>query len=296
MAKLKLVILVGLPASGKSTFARKLVDLGFVRTNKDDLRLEMFDGEYKRKDEKKVVKERNRLVREALSQGKSVVVDDTNLNPVHIKELTTIGKEYGAEIEVEDSFLAVPLEVCIKRDSEREKSVGEQVIREMFHKYIKKPHTALEYDPALPMVVVCDIDGTLAHMNDKRKPYDWAKVGVDEVDSGVAHLLDAIRYIDYAKIFLFSGRNEVCRPETEEWLERHDIDYDLLVMRPRYMPDSDKENNLDDREIKRNMLEKYVVGKYNVLFVVDDRPRVCKMWRDEFGLRVMQVGDPYYDF
>lgn len=288
--KPKLLVLKGLPASGKSTFAKKLLEFdNWTRTNKDTIREDLFHGAYKRKDEKKVVKERNRLITEALEKGINVVVDDTNLNPVHIKELASIARQYSAIFEVDDGFLGVPLQVCIDRDKDRDKSVGETVIREMFHKYIKKSFTALKYNPLLPMAIIVDIDGTLAHMGDNRRPYDWAKVGGDEIDSGVAHLVDAIKYAGYAKVFLFSGRDAVCRPETEEWLERNDIEYDLLAMRP-------KDNNEDDRFIKQAMLEKHIIGQYNVLFVVDDRPKVCRMWRDEFGLRVMQVGDPHWEF
>lgn len=292
MGQSKLLVLKGLPASGKSTFAERLVreNENWVRTNKDTIREELFGGEYTRKKEKQVVAERDRLVKEALSQGKNVVVDDTNLNPVHIKQLANIAKEYNAIFEIEDSFLSTPLSVCIERDKNREKSVGEQVIRQMYHQYISSPSTALKYDPDLPMAVIVDIDGTLAHMKGKRKPYDWHKVGLDEVDAGVAHLVDAIQCIGYAKVFLFSGRSDICRPETEEWLERHDIEYEKLYMRPH------ERLSEDDRDIKRDMLERYIVGKYNVLFVVDDRPRVCRMWRDEFGLRVLQVGDPHYEF
>lgn len=294
--KQKLLALKGLPASGKSTFAKKLVDEhGWVRTNKDTIRKEMFGGEYRRKDEKKVVKERNRQIIEALTNGSNVVVDDTNLNPVHIKELSAIAKEHNVEFEVDDGFLGVPLEVCIERDKNREASVGEQVIREMFHKYIKKPHTALKYDPNLPMVVICDIDGTLAHMDGKRSPYDYSKVQGDSADAAVAHILDAIRCIGYAKIFIFSGRDEECRPETEEWLERNDIEYDELYMR-RHDHLDEYGGQVKDTIVKAEMLEKYVVGQYNVLCVIDDRPVVCRMWRDVYGLRVLQVGDPYYEF
>lgn len=293
--KQKLLVLKGLPASGKSTFAQKMVDLGYVRTNKDTIRKEMFDGNYRRKDEKKVVKERNRQIIEALEQGKSVVVDDTNLNPVHVKELAGIAREYDAEFEVEDSFLAVPLEVCIKRDKEREETVGEQVIREMFHRYIKKPHTAIEYDPKLPMALIVDIDGTLAHMNGKRSPYDYSKVQGDEVDIGVAHIVDCVKLMGYAKVFIFSGRDDECRDVTEEWLERNDIEYDALYMR-RHDHLDEYGGQVKDTIVKAEMLEKYIVGKYNVLAVIDDRPVVCRMWRDVYGLRVLQVGDPYYEF
>lgn len=297
MTKPKLLVLKGLPASGKSTYARTLVEQGFVRTNKDTIREELFGEAYKRKDEKKVVKERNRQVIEALEQGKDVVVDDTNLNPMHIKDLLSIAKQYDAIFEVDDSFLDVPLEECIERDSRRENKarVGEQVIRRMFHEFVHKSRTALRYDANLPMAIICDIDGTLAHMNGKRSPYDYKKVQGDEVDAAVAHVLDAVKMMDYAKIFIFSGRDDICRPETEEWLERNDIEYDALYMR-RHDHLDDKGGQVKDTLVKQEMLEKYIVGKYNVLFVLDDRPIVCRMWRDVYGLRVLQVGDPHYEF
>jgi predicted kinase len=294
MERVKLLVLKGLPASGKSTYAKTLVDQGWVRSNKDEIRKRLFEDNYKRKDEKKVIKERNRIVHEALSQNRDVVVDDTNLNPVHIKDLMNIAKQYNATFKVDDSFLDVPLLVCIERDKHREEAVGEQVIREMYHKYIKRPKTAIEYDPLLPNCYISDIDGTLANMGD-RSPYEWHKVGLDTVNSGVAHVLDALKCINYAKVFLFSGRDEVCRPETEEWLERNDIEYDGLYMRRTNHLD-DKGNQVKDTEVKREMLERYIVGKYNVLGIFDDRPVVCRMWKDEFGLTVFNVGDPYWEF
>lgn len=296
-----ILVLKGLPASGKSTYAKELETKGYVRVNKDTIRLDerLFPDGYNFKNkshEKRVIRERNRLIVEALSAGKDVVVDDTNLNPVHIKDISVIAKEHDATFMVDDSFLQVSLHECIERDKNREDKVGESAIRGMYHQWIKYSPQAVKYDPALPSCVIFDIDGTLAHMNGKRRPYDWSKVGVDDVDEGVAHIVDAIKCIGYARVFLFSGRNAVCRKETEEWLSRNDIDYDELHMRPQYLEDGTTENNLDDRIIKADMLKEHIIGKYNVLFVADDRPKVCRMWRDDFGLRVLQVGDPYYEF
>jgi predicted kinase len=292
--KPKLLALKGLPASGKSTFAATLVNDGWVRTNKDTIRAELFPN-YKRKDEKKVIKERNRQVIEGLTKNKNVVVDDTNLNPIHIKELSAIARQYDADFEVDDSFLRVPLQECIDRDRKREASVGSSVIRSMFHQYIKRPVTALEYDPSLPMAIVVDIDGTLAHMDGGRSPYDFARVEQDRVDEGVAHLVDCVKLMAYAKVFIFSGRPDTCRTETQRWLERNDIEYDELYMRRSDHLDNHG-NPVKDTLVKQEMLEKYVKGQYNVLFVVDDRPSVCRMWRDVYGLRVMQVGDPEFEF
>ncbi len=302
MQNLKLIITKGLPASGKSSWADEFIaeNPNFVKVEKDQIRKngDLFTGgEYihKRGDESIVLKERDRQIREAFREGKSVISSDTNLFPKHITQLTNIAKQNRATVEVK-SFLDVPLKELIERDQKREDSVGEQVIRKNFHLFVKKMPTFLKYDPNLPFVVVSDLDGTLTKGPKDRSPYEWHKVGQDEINLGVSHVLDGIKIIDHAKIFIFSGRNAMCRPETEEWLERNDIEYDLLEMRPEFLEDGVTENNLSDETIKADMIEKHIRGKYNILIWFDDRVRVSNMLRDVYGINVAQLGDPNYKF
>jgi len=301
--ELKVVITRGLPASGKTTYARNWVSIdeaNRVRIEKDEIRNEskLFkDGAYnhKRGDESIVIKERDRRIHNALSAGKSVISSDTNLVKKHVSQISAIARKYDAEIEVKD-FFDVPLKELIERDSKREHSVGEQVIRRMFHEQVKTLPTFLEFDPTLPFVVVSDLDGTLTLGPKNRSPYEWSKVGQDDINLGVAHALDGIRVIDHAKVFIFSGRNSVCRPETEDWLDRNDIEYDLLAMRPQFLEGTNIEDNRSDEVIKAEFIEEYIVGKYNVLLWFDDRPRIADMLRDVYGINVAQIGDPNYKF
>lgn len=308
MQDLKLIITKGLPASGKSSWADEYIkeNPNFVKIEKDQIRKNggLFkDGRYvhKRGDESIVLKERDRLVREAFKQGKSVISSDTNLVQKHITQLTNIAKQNKAKVEIK-SFLDVPIKDLIERDKNREGSVGEQVIRRMFHTQVKKMPTFLKYDPNLPWVIVSDLDGTLTKGPKDRSPYEWHKVGQDDINLGLAKVLDGISVINRVgpqykvPIFIFSGRNAVCRPETEEWLERHDIEYDLLAMRPQFLEDGVTENNLSDETIKANMIEEHIIGKYNILMWFDDRVRVSNMLRDVYGINVAQVGDPNYAF
>lgn len=295
-SKLTVIITRGLPASGKSTFARQWVQEdkdNRVNVEKDLIRQDsrLFkDGKYnhKRGDESIVIKERDRIIHQALSKGKSVVCSDTNLVQKHVTQISNIAKKYGAKVVVKD-FLDVPLKDLIERDKKREYSVGEQVIRDNFHKYVKTMPTFLKFDPKLPFVVVSDLDGTLTLGPKNRSPYEWEKVGNDDINIGVAHLLDGVRVINYAEVFIFSGRDAVCRPQTEEWLERNDIEYDKLYMR------QEKDDRGDDI-VKAEMIEKYIRGKYNVLLWFDDRVRVSNMLRDVYGINVAQLGDPNYLF
>ena len=102
-------------------------------------------------------------------------------------------------------------------------------------------------------------------------------------------MLDGVKVIKQCPVFIFSGRDGVCRPETEEWLERHDIEYDKLVMRGI-------NDNRSDAIVKAEFIEEHIKGKYNILIWFDDRPRVADMLRDVYGINVFQGGDPNYKF
>lgn len=291
----KVIITRGLPASGKSTYARRWVSRdrsNRVQVEKDQIRKDarLFKGEYnhKRGDEKIVLRERDRIIRQALEQGKSVVVSDTNLFNKHVTQITEIANEFKARVEVKD-FLDIPLAELIERDSKREESVGEQVIRKMFHQNLKTLPTFLRHDPNLDYVVVCDIDGTLTMGPKGRSAYEWKKVGNDDINLGTSAIIDGINSIGLYKVLLFSGRDEVCRPETEEWLERHGIDYEALYMRPHG-------SNEKDTVIKANMIESHIKGKYNVLLWMDDRPQIVRMLNDVYGINVMALGDQRCEF
>ncbi len=129
-----------------------------------------------------------------------------------------------------------------------------------------------------PTAIMVDIDGTLAHMNGRRSPYNWQAVGQDDVDEVVVRLT---RY--YKHVIVMSGRDEVCRPETEKWLRKHGIRYDKLVMRPTA-------DNRPDEVVKWELYQLHVEPDFKIEFVLDDRNKVVKMWRDH-GLKCLQVAE-----
>lgn len=275
---MKVLLLRGLPASGKSTYAKELVSKNhnWVRVNKDDLRAMMNNGEFSGKLEKQVIRTEREIVENALKIGKNVVVDDTNFNPIHEEYFRQLAKTYKAEFEIK--FFDTPLEICMVRDNKRPNGVGETVIRRMYNQYLKSEPAVYEHNRSLPTAIICDIDGTLAHMED-RSPYDWSRVYQDEVDPIIKKLLDTIKY-KYL-IILTSGRDEVCREETNKWLRENDVPYGMLLMRP--------EGDIrKDSIVKRELFERYIRDYYNIEFVLDDRNQVVEMWRS-LGLKCLQV-------
>ena len=277
---MKVLLLRGLPASGKSTYAKELVSKNhnWVRVNKDDLRAMMNNGEFSWNLEKQIVKAERELAENALKLGKNVVVDDTNFNPDHVIFFSRLAYQYGAEFEIK--FFNTPLEECIKCDNKRPNGVGETVIRKMYNQYLKPKPAVYERNDILPTAIICDIDGTLAHMKD-RSPFDWSRVGEDEVDPNIKSLLNKLKNKYF--IILVSGRDEVCREETEQWLSNNGIEYRFLLMRRNG-------DNRPDTVIKKEIFENDIRDDYDIEFVLDDRNQVVDMWRS-LGLKCLQVAE-----
>lgn len=282
---LTLYMTKGLPGSGKTTWALERLaneNNGWgTRVNKDELRTMMHLGRFAKANERIVLAARDAIVVAALTRGQHVIVDDTNLDPRHEETLRSIARDVGATLEVVD-FTDVPIDICLERNSRRQDKdpVPENIILNMYRRHIAKTKEHI-YDPSLPHAVLVDLDGTLAHMNG-RSPFEWDRVGEDSINPQVRHIVRSLA--DYKHIIIMSGRDEVCRPQTVEWLEQYDITYTDLIMR-------EAGDNRRDSIVKRELFEKYVAPRYYPWLVLDDRNQVVRMWRDELGLTVWQVAD-----
>lgn len=134
--------------------------------------------------------------------------------------------------------------------------------------------------------IICDLDGTLCLLGD-RKPYGKdIDVSKDEVNEPVSWLLHVMQDAGY-KIIFVSGREDLHEKATVEWLNRHiDFNYELWM---RKTGDYRK-----DAVIKREIFDNHIKDKYKILFTLDDRNQVVDMWRKELNLPCFQVD--YGDF
>lgn len=135
MKNLELLILRGLPASGKTTFARDWVNedpKNRVRVNRDDIR-RMLGPYWVPSREKLVTSIENQSISSALDKGYSVVSDSTNFRWDEEKT-RWYAKFYSCNVKIKDFNTSV--EECIRRDKLREHTVGEEVIIRMAKKYM----------------------------------------------------------------------------------------------------------------------------------------------------------------
>jgi len=271
----------GLPASGKSTWVRNLMETNpgtYKRVNKDDLRAMLDSSHWSKHNEKFVLKVRDFIVNIALEDGKHVIVDDTNLHPKHEQRMRDIARAHGARVEVVDHFLDVPIEECIRRDLKRPDSVGEQVIRKMANS-VRMPTPEPPRREGFSQCVLVDLDGTLANI-DHRNPYDASECVNDELNVPVAETVHALSQRGYRIVYV-SGRDGRWRDETVQWMDKHNLPPATLHMRKPH-------DTRKDAVVKEEMYDTYIRPYKDVLLVLDDRQQVVDFWRSR-GLWCFQV-------
>jgi predicted kinase len=288
----KLIILRGVPASGKSTVAEQYREMGFTIVNRDNIRYIMF-GKYWGVDEQVVTDVENAMIESSLRADTSVVLDATNLNRKNLKTKLSLASRYGAEVDY--LSFAVPLTVALERDRARERQVGEAVIKNFFRRYkinaetgrLPEPPDPLPkferyvVDVTKPTAYVVDTDGTVANHEGVRNPYDTTKYHLDSVHEHVAEIVSQL--YGAHQIIALSGRDAAFREVTEGWWNGHGLAFDEFHMRP-------KGDTRMDAIIKYELFKEHIEPNYNVLGAFDDRPQVIRMWRT-IGVPVIDVGN-----
>ena len=137
-----LYILIGVPGSGKSTYAEELYqksERGICLVSSDQLRKSLYGDESCQNDPKRVFGIAHRVIKNQLSHGFDVIFDATN---IYKRDREKIIKEILFEVKREIRFVAIyfdtPIETCIARQELRERKVPTKVIEKMARQ-IDKP-------------------------------------------------------------------------------------------------------------------------------------------------------------
>ena len=148
--------------------------------------------------------------------------------------------------------------------------------------------------PAEKNIVIFDLDGTLANIDDRReksmKPngkLNWDKFSSDELIKTDLPNIPVIKtaklfHQNGFKIYVLSGRSINTKRVTTQWLKKYDVPFDVLKMR-------EKNDNTPDEVIKKEYVVKLAILD-NIFLIFDDREKVVKMWRS-LGLSCFQVDE-----
>ena len=287
--KQKIILCKGLPASGKSFWAKQycIDNPDFKRVNKDDVREKHGNQPWSSKLEKEYLKEERDNGLLYLSQKFNLIIDDTNFNSIHEEYWKGIAEEKGYDFEVK--FFDVDLKTCLQRNALRANPVPEVAIRSMHSKYIRlapkfDDRVILKQDMSLRKAIIVDMDGTLALING-RSPYDTTKVNTDKCNTDLKYLIESwfLSFHDPlgCAVIILSGREDKCMDDTKKWLNDNRIFHTHIFMR--------KSGDFRaDEIVKKEIYEAEIKDKFYVNAVFDDRNKVVKMWRD-LGLLCCQV-------
>ena len=130
----RLIMLIGLPGSGKSTYAKSLLDpKGKIKyCSSDSIRQELYGDENIQGNPQTVFEHLHNKVDMYLHQGYDVVYDATNVTRKNRKSVIT---KFSDIADIDAHIVWTPYEECVARDKERLKKVGEDVIRKFLYRW-----------------------------------------------------------------------------------------------------------------------------------------------------------------
>jgi len=226
---LKIKILIGIPASGKSTWAINFIQKNpnYIRVNRDNFRLMLKNQQFcEPKIENLITTLTNQTIHQALNKNLNVIIDNTNLK---ISTIQNFIDEFKYMADIEYQIFDISLEKALERNNTRQLPVNSDVIKNMFKDYkilidsfdfqpvkkiLNRPNITPKRDPNLQDCVIFDVDGTLSFIKN-RNPYDWSKVYKDDINLVVAEHID-FHHSKNRKIIILTGRDEATKELTED--------------------------------------------------------------------------------
>lgn len=122
----KLAIMVGLPASGKSTFLKQRIDSSFIRISTDNIRLALYGRQYILQAEPFVWAIAETMARTLLLEGYNVAIDATNTTKRRRAKWVRLAREFNVRLQI--YVFKLPLATVKERNRQREAYVPEELI------------------------------------------------------------------------------------------------------------------------------------------------------------------------
>jgi predicted kinase len=294
----QILLLVGAPGSGKSTFAKYFIrtEENWMRLCRDDFRMMNFsDSNLSSSEENRITEMLDAAIETLLRKKCNVLMDATHCRAEYLNHYI---EKFNSQADISFKIFEASTDELIARCEKRHTETGRYMPANVIKRFVKdlealkktfdfspRPlKTAMQIlakqDETLPKALICDLDGTLALMGN-RDPYNAAESDKDELNEPVASVLKKFAANGY-HILLVSGREETFREPTMRFLEKFAVPYHQLWMRKA-------KDYRKDAIVKKEIFDVEIKGKFWVEFVLDDRDQVVEMWRNELKLACFQV-------
>lgn len=315
------IIARGIPGSGKSTWAEKWVSedpFNRIRVNRDDLRRHLIQNQPERwkntngwyvYDEKgqldknfegQVTNLERKIIINALKSGKSVTSDNTNLTQSATKQWVQLAKQFHTPLVTKE--FPITIEEAIRRDKNRDRSVGEEVIRSMY-KRLGPEGQFHHIDGTYPIqpyrrpekqgqhAVGFDLDGTLCDVRSIRHFVQKDEKGRRNFDmfhrsslfcppnEEVVKILKDAQAAGYA-ILITTARGEEYKEVSQRWLHEQGITYDNYYCR--------KKGDMRPDYIVKDEMYHQISRDYDLVHQVDDNPQAVESF-EKNGVLVTKV-------
>lgn len=130
----KFYMMIGLPASGKSTIAKEIAKKeNAVIISTDDLRQELLNDVNSQENNNLIFKEAERRLKTNIEAGRNVIFDATNINYKKRRDWLSRFNKYA--VKKIGILVATPYEECLERNAWRERKVPEEVIKRMYFNF-----------------------------------------------------------------------------------------------------------------------------------------------------------------
>ena len=147
-----LIILCGIPGSGKSTYAKNYIEqnCNTVHLSSDAIRKELYGDEDIQGNPGEVFALMQKRAVETLNNGHNVLYDATNITRKDRSGIIGVCPQFA---KIECHIIWAPIEECIERDAKRERTVGKEVIDKMLKRF-----QAVYYDEGIDEIQIVKPD------------------------------------------------------------------------------------------------------------------------------------------
>lgn len=193
MNRSTLIICVGIPGSGKTTYAKEYINSNSntIHLSSDSIRAELYGNESTQGNPADVFSLMQKRAIEALNNGQNVIYDATNITRKDRQGIISVCPKFA---KIEAHIIWAPIETCVERDLKRERTVGKEVIDRMLKRF-QAPFFDEDIDE-IKVILPSNFDTSkyrLQCINDMMIPHDNPHHTLDVY----THCLEANKYMTH---------------------------------------------------------------------------------------------------